>query len=125
MYKGFKERIERIRRRLAEGKTEGKYFYLESIHGERRPKREERDIVEIPDNFMGYIIMPEGAKLKTPLFDINVEYVPETTDSILKLREYPLRVYTTTIEASTPMFREDINRLFRRLREIRQRLEEG
>lgn len=127
MFKGIKNRIERIRRRLAEGRTEGKYFYIEEIHGKRKPKEveEERPRIEIPDDYMGYIISPEGAKLKTPLLEIDVDYVPRTSDSVVKLPEYPVRVYTTVIEASTPMFRESLERTFSRLREIRRRVEEG
>jgi len=124
-YKTLKERLRKFRKRLEEGRTEGKYYRIEEIHGRREEERRRtRREVERNMPLMGYISTPEGNKLITPLFDMNVEYIPPTSDMVVRMPEYPIRVETTVVEASTPLFRRQLNEAYRRIREFKRRIEE-
>jgi len=122
-HKQIKSKIERAFKRMSKGPS-GKYYRIASIHGE---KEERRPPPRIPRGYMGYIETPNGIRLRTPFVEIDVEEVPETVDSenIISLPEYPVHVYTTAIEASSPRFRRELSKAFSRIRRLKKLIERG
>ena len=114
--------VERAFRKMAREGPEGKYYRITTIHGRREEARERR-APRVPRGFIGYLQLPNGSKIVTPLFDIDVETVPETSDNVIFLAEYPTRSYTTVFEASSPLFRRQLSEVYGRIREIKRVIE--
>jgi len=115
--------MEREFRRMAREGPEGKYYRLTTIHGRRPERREQARRRKVPRGFIGYVKLPKGGKIITPLFNIDVETVPETSDNVILLAEYPVRSYTSVIEASTPLFRRQLSEAFRRIGAVKRAIE--
>ncbi|RLE44341.1 hypothetical protein DRJ19_00645 [Candidatus Woesearchaeota archaeon] len=105
---------------LAKKPPEGKYYRLKSIHGELPVRRRAPPQPTPPEGFMGYVKTPEGWKIKTPFFEIPVEKIPQTADSVLTVHERPIRAFLTTIDLASPTFRQEISKAFERVRRIRE-----
>ena len=123
IYKKNKKIVDRELKKLSERLVAGRYFKFRSIHGEEEREEKEEEI-KIPKDYMGYIVTPTGVKLRTPLGEVTVESVPRTAERVVRFKtEYPIRVYSTVAEASTPMFRAEIGSAFARIRRKKRMME--